>query len=144
MARRSLTTKKKKRGHLLGARASSACVFSPDHSRASIAGRHHRRTIHRVPKPSAGSSSWGLRAPSVLRNLRKKLRKQQKWQVRKSTAWVTHQQPRKNGNAASGGFSRGPKSSEMFVATVPTSNRAVHLLALTRFQVPGRSPDRLS
>jgi len=29
---------------------------------------------------------------------------------------VTHQQPRKNDNAASGGFSRGPKSSEMFAA----------------------------
>ena len=29
---------------------------------------------------------------------------------------LNHQQPRKNGNAASGGFSRGPKSSEMFAA----------------------------
>jgi len=31
----------------------------------------------------------------------------------------------------------------MFAATVPNSNRAVHLSALTRFQVPGRSPDWL-
>ena len=28
----------------------------------------------------------------------------------------------------------------MFAATVPNSNRAVHLSALTRFQVPGRCP----
>ena len=56
---------------------------------------------------------------------------------------MTHQQPRKNGNAASGGFSRGPKSSEVFAAIVPNSNRAVHLSAPTRFQVPGRSPDWL-
>jgi hypothetical protein len=50
---------------------------------------------------------------------------------------VTHQQPRKNGNAASGGFSRDPKSSEVFAATVPNSNSAVPL------QGPGRSPDWL-
>jgi ribosomal protein S27E len=29
---------------------------------------------------------------------------------------MTHQQPTKNDNSASGGFSRGPKSSEMFAA----------------------------
>jgi len=50
---------------------------------------------------------------------------------------VTHQQPRKNGNAGSGDFSRDPKSSEVFAATVPNSNSAVPL------QVPGRSPDWL-
>src|SRR5262249_61497344 len=49
----------------------------------------------------------------------------------------------KNGSAASEGLSRDQKSSEMFAATVPNSNRAVHLAALTRFQVPGRSPDWL-
>jgi hypothetical protein len=38
---------------------------------------------------------------------------------------VTHQQPTKSGNAASGGFSRGRKSSEIFAATVLNSNRAV-------------------
>jgi hypothetical protein len=52
------------------------CVLSPDHSRASIDGRPHRRTIRRAPKPSSGLSSWGLQAPSgqerVLRQLRKR------------------------------------------------------------------------
>jgi hypothetical protein len=32
-------------------------------------------------------------------------------------------------DAASGGFSRGPKSSETFVTTAPNSNRAIHLSA---------------
>jgi len=40
-------------------------------------------------------------------------------------------------------FSGGPKSSEMFAATVLNSNRAVHLAALTRFRVPSGSPDWL-
>ena len=41
---------------------------------------------------------------------------------------MTHQQPTKSGNAASGGLSKGPKSSEIFAATVLNSNRAVQLI----------------
>ena len=38
----------------------------------------------------------------------------------------------KNGNAASGAFSRGPKSSEMFVATVPNSNSSREAMSPSR------------
>jgi hypothetical protein len=115
----------------------SPCVFGPEYSRASIGGRRRRRTIHRAPKPPAGLSSWGLQSPCQECVLRR-LRKRQKWQVRKSTAWVTRQQPTKNGNSVSGGSSRDRKSSRNFGAI---ARRQMNEIRISRWS--GRPRSRL-
>jgi hypothetical protein len=59
-----------------------------------------------------------------------KLEKRQKWQVRKSTAGLTTRQPTKNGNSARGGFSRDPKSSAIYVASLETNERISSSIAV--------------
>jgi len=84
--------------------------------RASIGGRRRRRTVHRGSKPCAGLSSWGLRSACGQECVLRQLPKRQKWQVRKSTAWLIPRQATKNGSSASGGSSRGRKNFRIYAA----------------------------
>ena len=113
MARRSMTRKKQRgrasKGTLIGRRLPSGLLARVDRWAAS-------QKDDRAPKRSSALSSWDLRTPNGQECLRRKLRKRRKWQVGKSTAWVTRRQPTNNGNSASGGLSRDRKSSGTFAA----------------------------
>ena len=82
------------------------------------------RFLERTARPAwparmwLGPSSWGLRSPCLQACAPREPRKRQKWQVKKSTIWLTRRQLTKNGNFASGGSSRDRKSSRIYAAIV--------------------------
>src|SRR5262249_33957586 len=98
--------------------------------RAASPSEKNSRSIS-IPTDRCRSAAWARRParPETARST--------------SRTSVTHQQPTKSGNAASGGLSRGRKSSEMFAVTVLSPKERSTYRRADSFQVPGRSPDWL-
>ena len=80
------------------------------------------RSVSRLAANAGWLASWGLQCGQecVLRQLPKR----QKWQVRKSTAWLIPRQATKNGSSASGGSSRGRKNFRVYAVIAKVNEYA--------------------